>query len=405
MSFITEVEARKLFRVTACGVATTLLALGIACRAGDRQLGEGEAPQTGPADRGAENAEAFDLYLQARDLLMAGNAEAIASAVERLNEALAIDPDFARARAKLGVAYLLYSDTHHDRSDAYALAERAAREALAIDASSADARAVEAFLLVAKREWKHAGESFERALALAPDEPLSRIWYGEYLFALGRFEEALSQSEAAQRLYAPAEWPPRQAAELGFYHYAMGAEERGLEILNQLIEQSIGGGGEAGGAYRFRAAHHQRTGDYDAMFKDQLIDFRASGAPEDLVAWARRRVAGLYNPKLTAAVVKKIDAEYRAGGVQDPAVGLYAADLGAYDLAARMLEDLLAKSFEASRAITATMMWLWHPRFEAFRRDPAFRRLLIGLGVVDYWRESRWGDPCRPLGERDFECS
>ncbi len=413
MSLFSERVRRSVLRVAAYGIAATLMALAVVRLANDVDVPNDEASRahlepTGRAhlaEAGTENAEAFDLCARARDLLASGAEEQAASAIEQLQEALRLDPDFARARANLGLAYLIRNQRDPDTREAFALAERAADQALALDPTLSEALAVQAVLEAAKRDWQRAGERFERALALEPNDPASRAWYARYLFAIGRLEAASSQAEVSLRLRPAAQWRTRHAADLGFYRYALGDADRALALWNEVTEKaSPASVATARDAYAFRAAHHQLVGDHDAMFTDQLIYLRSGGASEDLLPWARRRVAGLHNPNLTAAVIKKIREEYRRGNVNHADVGLYAADLGAYGLAAEILEDRIAKSFEESRDVLAPLMWLWHPRFREFRQDEAFKRLLERLGLVAYWREHGWGEACRPLDGRDFEC-
>ncbi len=181
----------------------------------------------------------------------------------------------------------------------------------------------------------------------------------------------------------------------------MGDVEGGLKLINQAIETK---GVGAIFAYQERAAHSQLTGDYDAMLSDHLTYLRLSAASEGIVDWARRRADALKNPKLKTGVIHDITAAYQRGDVADAVIGLYAADLGAYDLAAQIAEDLLPKYFQNSQDIFNPIMWLSHPRFREFRKDAAFKRLLTSLRLVDYWREEGWGDLCRPLGDHDFEC-
>jgi TolB-like protein/Tfp pilus assembly protein PilF len=343
------------------------------------------------ANAGTENVEAYNLYLRGRYLTGAAG-------IKSLKEALRLDPGFARAWASLGLAYSIYNDLNPDMKDAIALAEQAADKALALDASLAEAHSLKAAVLVEKLEWRLAGEAFEHAVTLEPNEPISRLWYGQYLFMVGDFEAALRQSEEVLRLDPDNGYAVFQ---LGSFQYSMGDVEGGLKLLNQAIETSPVG---ATFAYLFLAAHRQLTGDYDAMLSDHLTYLRFSAASEDIVNWAHQRAAALKNPKLKAGVIDDIRAAYQRGDVTDAVIGLYAADLGAYDLAAQIAEDLLPKYFQNSQDIFTPIMWLSHPRFGEFRKDAAFKRLLASLRLVDYWREEGWGDLCRPLGDHDFEC-
>jgi len=347
---------------------------------------------------GTENVEAYNLYLRGRYLTLGEGAEAVAAGIKSLEAALRLDPGFARAWANLAVAYGIYNEFNPDMKDAFALADQAADEALALDASLALAHSVKAGLHLNKLEWRLAGEAFEHAVTLEPNEPTIRDWYSQYLFIVGDFETALRQSEEALRLDPGSRFPWFQ---LGFLHYSMGDVEAGLKVFKQAIETDPVA---AAYAYLFLAAHHQLTGDYDAMLSDHLTYLRFSGASEDIVDWARRRAAALKNPKLKTGVIDDITAAYQQGDVADAVIGLYAADLGAYDLAAQIAKDLLPKHFQNSQDVFVPMMWLSHPRFREFRKDAAFKRLLTSLRLVDYWREEGWGDLCRPLGDHDFEC-
>jgi adenylate cyclase len=49
-------------------------------------------------------------------------------------------------------------------------------------------------------DWKTAEKEFQRAIELDPDYATGRQWYAEYLSWQGRFDDALAESERAQRL-------------------------------------------------------------------------------------------------------------------------------------------------------------------------------------------------------------
>jgi hypothetical protein len=49
--------------------------------------------------------------------------------------------------------------------------------------------------------------------------------------------------------------------------------------------------------------------------------------------------------------------------------------------------------------------YFWVLPYSGVRSHPEFKKLLVEAGVVDYWRQTgTWGDGCRPVGDRDFEC-
>jgi len=46
-------------------------------------------------------------------------------------------------------------------------------------------------------DWANAEKTFQRALALNPNDALGRNWYGGYLSLLGRHREAVDEHERA----------------------------------------------------------------------------------------------------------------------------------------------------------------------------------------------------------------
>ena len=48
---------------------------------------------------------------------------------------------------------------------------------------------------------------------------------------------------------------------------------------------------------------------------------------------------------------------------------------------------------------------LWIAPYSRLRSHPEFKKLLVEMGVVDYWRQTgKWGDGCKPVGADDFQC-
>ena len=48
---------------------------------------------------------------------------------------------------------------------------------------------------------------------------------------------------------------------------------------------------------------------------------------------------------------------------------------------------------------------LWIAPYSRVRSHPEFKKLLVEMGLVDYWRQTgKWGDGCKPVGADDFQC-
>jgi serine/threonine-protein kinase len=156
-------------------------------------------------DHGTDNLEAYNAYLQGlffwnkRTVADLGRAEAF------FKKAIAADSGFARAWAGLASAYVLFTPSEYDVKrysavEALALADRAARRALALDARSAEAYTALGAALAQRGELREAAAAFDRAIEINPRYPTGHQWYSTALVKMGRPADALEQMLVAQRL-------------------------------------------------------------------------------------------------------------------------------------------------------------------------------------------------------------
>ncbi len=106
-------------------------------------------------------------------------------AVEQYKEAIADDPDFVNAHARLGIVYGLFGE-HRE-------AEAALRTAVNLRPDSAVLRNNLAFQLVLQRRWAAAERELRKALELDPGFPNARTNLAIVLSGQGRFDEALAE--------------------------------------------------------------------------------------------------------------------------------------------------------------------------------------------------------------------
>jgi len=137
----------------------------------------------------AVNPEAYEAYLRGRSLLFSSNEKAAAyfeTAIEK-------DPNYAAAFAGLSYSYSLRGAGPLRGREAMVLAEAAARKALALDETLAEAHA--ALGVVKYRyqwDWQGAEAEFRRAIELNPNFAEGHRSYSTYLRVLRRCSEALS---------------------------------------------------------------------------------------------------------------------------------------------------------------------------------------------------------------------
>jgi len=155
-----------------------------------------------------DNVEAYIHYLRGHHFWNERTLPAFYKAIEEFNQAIALDPDYARAYAGLAKTYVLLPEYGGPSppevlSDARAATQRA----LTLNPSSAEAFAASGYLRFRfEWDWTGAEADFRRAIALAPDYPTAHQWYAELLITLRRFEEALAEGQVAYQLdpLAPA---------------------------------------------------------------------------------------------------------------------------------------------------------------------------------------------------------
>jgi len=153
--------------------------------------------------KATSDADAYNLYLLG--LFHANKwAEAdVLKAIECFQGAIAKDPGYAVAYAGLADAYELLSIGFSSKPPAVYLAQAKAMalKALEMDDSLAEAHTSLAYARwLGDLDWPGAEREFKRAIELKTSYVMAHEWYAEYLAALGRHDEALTEIKRAQQL-------------------------------------------------------------------------------------------------------------------------------------------------------------------------------------------------------------
>jgi TolB-like protein len=147
------------------------------------------------------NPEAYEAFLKGNFFLYKG-IPGVNKSMELFKQAIQLDSSRAEAYAGLAEA-LCYTGIYGLRPSAetYPEARAAALKALELDESNAGAHNA---LADTKQgyDWNLAGAEveFKRALQLNPSHLLTRLWYGECLTRMGRYDDALAESGRALAL-------------------------------------------------------------------------------------------------------------------------------------------------------------------------------------------------------------
>ena len=148
------------------------------------------------------DSEAYRLYLQGRYNWNKRTVEGLQNGIDYFGKAIMRDQDYALAYAGLADCYLLlnvYNVTSADES--FPKAEAASRKALSINESLAEAHTALGFVTYRYHlKWAEAEEHFKKAIALNPNYATGHQWYGSYLAASGRLDEAVVEAKTAHEL-------------------------------------------------------------------------------------------------------------------------------------------------------------------------------------------------------------
>ena len=148
------------------------------------------------------DSEAYRLYLQGRYNWNKRTVEGLRSGIDYFGKAILRDQDYGLAYAGLADCYLLlnvYNVTSAE--DSYPKAEAASKKALSINEGLAEAHTSLAFVTYRYRlRWAEAEDHFKKAIALNPNYATAHQWYGSYLAALGRHNEAVVEAKTAHEL-------------------------------------------------------------------------------------------------------------------------------------------------------------------------------------------------------------
>lgn len=152
--------------------------------------------------RPTENAAAYEEYLRGRYHWNQRTSKNLLKAIEEFDRAVELDPTFALAYVGLADCYALLS-VYDERPplESYPIAKQKARFALQLNPNLAEAHTTLAFVSYRfEWNWKLAEQEFRRAIELKPNYPTAHHWFGEFLMASGRFEEAATEYQKALEL-------------------------------------------------------------------------------------------------------------------------------------------------------------------------------------------------------------
>ncbi|NOT63445.1 MAG: protein kinase [Acidobacteria bacterium] len=338
---------------------------------GGLKLTLSEAEKELLAKRYTKSAEAWQLYVRGRLLLHTRRIPDIEKAITYFEQAIALDPGFALAYAKLGHAYASLSWVGQAPPKELAPKTKAALDqALKLDDQLAEAHA---HLAEYKHyyEWDFAGAELEHkcALELNPSSADVRQAYAFYLTYMGRFEQAIPEIKKAEELDPTSIWISRNVAQTLYF----------ARRYDDAIEQSrrvIDLHPNSGPAYNWLIKAWEMKGDEQSAFAAYLKRAEANRAsPDELagmkVAFASGGLKGYRRWELDRRLARE---KSRYVGHGD--IAIFYAQLGEKEQALARLQR--AVEDRTLYVVTLTI----EPQWDSYRTDPRFVALVRRVGLV-----------------------
>jgi TolB-like protein/DNA-binding winged helix-turn-helix (wHTH) protein/Flp pilus assembly protein TadD len=150
------------------------------------------------------NPQAYEAYLKGRYFWNKRTADSLKEAKEYFEQAIAIDPNYARAYSGLADTYALLGDWQYavmSSKEALPKAKAAATKALTLDDTLGEAHTSLAFCLDGfDWDWKAAETEFRRAIELSPGYATAHHWYAWHLSLVGQNGRAIAEMKKAENL-------------------------------------------------------------------------------------------------------------------------------------------------------------------------------------------------------------
>ncbi len=316
------------------------------------------------------NAEAYNLYLKGRFYGRQFTLDGFRKAVDLLQRAVDLDPNYALAYSGLSDAYFYASTVHLPPKEALPKSDEYARKAVELDDSLGAAHHSVANM---KQNYEHdyaaADREYRRALELSPSDADAYYDYCWLLSVTGNFERAFGVCEEGQKIEP---FDGLLTANVAQPYVFAGRLDEALEKTRAAIAIDD----KVWFAYYWQGLAYSEKGLHDQAIAslqtaDKLGDSPlARGALANALARAGRKAEAL-------KLVNELIELSRTRFVSESSIAMAYAGLGDNDNAFAWIDRSFASHDEV-------IVWLKeHPMFKPLRSDPRYRVMLSRLNLPE----------------------
>ena len=324
------------------------------------------APQQGVEGK-PTNLQADEAILKGDVYLKASGVENGRKAVAAYQQALAIDPDYALAHARLSESYRNLANSGAREPQALtSLALAAAQRASELDPDLAEAQLELANLHLDAWNWAEADARFQRAIELNPHLSRARRNYAAYLGIVGRSHDAIVEATRTRHL------DPQTLSNYRVVAYSLYAARRYDDAI-AVYEKAVAIDSTQPGAYAFLGHAYRGKGMYRKAIAMYQVAIRLGDRSPSLRIFLGAAYAQAGDRRRAHAILEELRTgeAYVAPG---ELAALYTA-LGQRERAFAMLEDAYALHDPQLQYL------IIEPGFDPLRDDPRYGGLLDRVGL------------------------
>jgi TolB-like protein/DNA-binding winged helix-turn-helix (wHTH) protein/Tfp pilus assembly protein PilF len=318
--------------------------------------------------------EAYEMYLKGRYFWNKRNEAAYLKAIDYFDQAIARDPQYARAYSGLADAYALlgsWPNAEMPRRVAMPRAKEAALTALKLDDSLAEAHASLAFVeMHYEWNWKESEQEFRRAVELNPNYATAHQWFAYWLMAQGRREDSIAENELARKADPLSIIIRTDAVDL---LCAAGRFDEAIQKAHEAMDLDPD----------FRLAHFFLGLAYSGkqMYPEALAEYQKGVAMDSKDEWALSGLGWVYALMNDRTNAEKIIRRLRQNARERPDLALeiaiiYSA-LDEKDEAFAWLE----KAYQNRDGGLMLVNTYWY--FEQIRSDPRYAQFVRKIGLPE----------------------
>lgn len=343
------------------------------------------------------NIEAYTLYLQGHQLFLnrgtgdiRKNINNLENAIELLEQAVTLDPNFAEAWADLATSNIIlpsYFDKKYSFESVAPRATEATNKAISLKPTLSQAWAAKGFIHLNQLEFQEAEAAIVHATELNPNNETAWLWRGLHFASVGNHKEA---EEAIKQAIAISPSVAIYHSALGMVMHATGNIEKAIPLMDKAIYEM---GFEAGRLDR--ALISMWTGNSKQAIAE-MIQFSkiyqqlsASEIEEKIKTYTN----AYSDPSLKTQAGRLLDMDIAEG--RENTYGLY------------MLQDgaKFKNDFENSPANKGFVLArIYTPLARPLFLQSEFKQFVKNTGLLTYWKNHSFPSFCRAEGLDDFSC-